>query len=109
MTGRTGTDLPILPDKRPDHMGVWDEDADTIWLPREHYPKRIDAIRFAMEQWYCALPDVRCRSRWMRYQPRVVAGYTLDGYTDPGYSEDQWWECEKNDPNAFQVWRLESA
>lgn len=36
-------------------------------------------------------------------------GYTLDGYTDPGYTEDLWSECAKDEPKAFQVWRLESA
>ena len=98
-----------LPDKRPDEMGVWDEGSDMIWLPREHYAKRSLAIKWAMDQWSCAWLDVRCLSRWMRYTPHVNPGYTLDGYTDLGYTEDLWSECAKDEPDAFQVWRLESV
>ena len=103
------TDAPTLEDKRPDEMGVWCDDDETIWLPREHYPKRSQAIRWAVDQWTCDWLDVRCLSRWMRYTPRVVGPFDLDGFTDPGYTEDLWSECAKDEPNAFRVWRLESA
>jgi len=93
----------------PDEMGVWDEGSDTIWLPRSRYPKRSQAIQWALHQWGCDWLDVRCRSRWMRYTPRVVEGYTLDGHTDPGWTEELWSECDKDEPNAFRVWRLESS
>ena len=95
----------IVTPHEPDQMGVWDEDAETIWLPVTHYPKRIDAIRFVMHEWAVPLPEVRCRVRWMAYKP--FTAYNLDGSV--AWSEDQWFECEKTEPGAFKVWRLEAA
>ena len=79
----------------PDEMGVHDEYSDAIWLPRSLYPKRIDAIRWAMDFNSCAFLDVRCLSRWMRYTPEG--------------GEDLWTECDPSDAGAFRVWRLENA
>lgn len=96
--------------KIPDRMGVWSEYDETIWLPREHYPTRWDAIKFAMQEWGTHhLPDVRCLSRYMRYDPHVVEPFEWDGRKDPGYTEDLWIECSGNDEGAFRVWRLEPA
>jgi hypothetical protein len=95
--------------KEPDEMGVWSEAQETVWLPRSLYPARTDAIRWAIDQWSVGWLDVRCLSRWMRYEPRVVGGFTLDGRTDPGWSEDWWVECDRDDPQAFRVWRLEAV
>lgn len=95
--------------KLPDEMGVWSEDG-VIWVTREHYPTRWDAIKFGMEhlETYC-LPDVRCRSRYMRYQPHVVPPFEWDGRKDPGYTDDEWYECAPDADGAFRVWRLEPA
>lgn len=91
-------------DKRPDAMGVWAEEGDTVWLPREHYPKRSSAIAWAVAGWGVAWPEVRCLSRHMRYTPEVHL------YPDgSGWSDDLWSECDRNEPGAFPVWRLESA
>lgn len=104
----TATECPVP--HEPDAMGVWSEDDELIWLPRSVYERRIDAIRWAMDQWQVSLPEVRCRSRWMRYTPFVARGYTRDdGTVDPGWSEDRWSECDRSEPGAFRVWRLEAA
>lgn len=96
--------------KEPDAMGVWNESAETVWLPRSLYPNCIDAIKWAMTEWDVTLPEVRCLSRWMRYAPHVVGGYTReDGTVDPGWTEDFWIECPATEPGAFRVWRLEGA
>jgi len=97
--------------KLPDEMGVWQDDDSVIWLPRHHYPKRIDAIRWAMDQWACHFLDVRCLSRFMQYTPHVQPTVTYDNgaTTYPGWSEDRWTECDKDEPAAFAVWRLEDA
>lgn len=80
--------------KEPDAMGVWSDEDATVWLPRSLYPKRIEAIRWAMEQWSCRFLDVRCLSRWMRFQAR---------------DWEEWWiECGRDEPGAFRVWRLEA-
>lgn len=89
--------------KRPDEMGIWSDGGDIIWLDRDQYPKRYDAIKFALEHWCCDFIDVRCVVRWMRYEPFVA--HKLDGSV--AWSEDQWYECEKDEPGAFKVWRLE--
>lgn len=88
--------------KLPDEMGIWTDGGETIWLPKALYPKRSDAIRFAMEQFGCGFTDLRCLSRWMRYQP--FTAYNLDGSVS--WSEDEWCECGKDDAGAFQVWKL---
>jgi hypothetical protein len=82
-------------------MGVWEECGDTVWLPRSLYTKRSDAVKWATQEWGVHWLEVRCLSRWMRYTPYV--------FTDPDYIEDQWSECQRDDPGAFRVWRLESA
>ena len=88
-----------------DAMGVWDEDSETVWLPRTHYARRIDAIVWAMQEWAVSLPEVRCRSRWLRYAPRE--------YRDEHgrvYDVEDWWvECDRGVAGAQAVWRLESA
>jgi hypothetical protein len=88
----------------PDAMGVWSEDGE-VWLPREHYPKRSDAIRWAVDQWVCRWIDVRCLSRWMRYEPLLARNF--DG--EVVWEEDRWFECARDFPGAFPVWRLETA
>ncbi len=89
----------------PDEMGVWAEDGELVWLPRSRYPKRIDAIRWAMSEWQCDFLSVRALARWARWQPFTARA--LDGSV--AWSEDEWWECAKDAPGAFQVWRLEAA
>ena len=89
----------------PDHMGVWADDCELVWLPRSIYPKRIDAIRWAMDEWSCDFLEVRALARWMRWQP--FSAHNLDGSV--AWSEDQWYECEKDALGAFRVWRLEAA
>lgn len=91
--------------KEPDEMGVWSDSGELVWLPRSLYPKRISAIVWAMETWTCGFTEVRCRARWMRYEPWISR--ELDGSI--AWSEDQWHECEENAPGAFRVWRLEGA
>ena len=105
---RTPDETPMPDVKEPDEMGVWSDDDAWIWLPRSLYPKRNDAVKWAMKQWSCHFLDVRCLSRWMVYDPRIVPPFTLDGHTDPGFTEDLWSECDKATPGAFRVWRLES-
>lgn len=76
----------------PDRMGVWDEAGDTIWLPREHYPKRSAAIAFAVREWDVPWTGVRCLARHLRAR------------------NDHWYiECSPDHPDAFPVWRLEVA
>lgn len=78
----------------PDGMGVW-SDYGEVWLPRSAYPKRSDAIRWALDMWSCHFLDVRCLSRWMVFRPR---------------DWEEWWEeCEPDTPGAFRVWRLEQV
>ena len=102
--------FPIVEPHEPDEMGVWSDGGDIVWLPRSQYPKRIAAIRWAMDQWGVTLPEVACLSRWLRYEPHVVGGFTReDGTDDPGWSEDRWYECEQDALGAFRAWRLESA
>jgi hypothetical protein len=87
----------------PDEMGVWNEDGDLVWLPRSLYPKRIDAILWTMRQWGCSFGEVRCLSRWMRYEPHVAR----NGDGSIAWQEDRWWECPKDAPGAFRAWKLE--
>lgn len=89
----------------PDEMGVWAEDGELIWLALAHYPKRIDAIQWAMKEWTCSLPEVRCRKRFLTYDP--FTAYNLDGSV--AWTEDGWRECEKDAAGAFPAWRLEAA
>lgn len=89
----------------PDSMGVWAEDGELVWLPRSVYPTRYDAVRWAMGEWTCEFLSVRALARWMRYKPYVARN--LDGSV--AWREDQWYECEKDAPGAFRVWRLEAA
>ncbi|MCR4338586.1 MAG: hypothetical protein NUW01_01730, partial [Gemmatimonadaceae bacterium] len=104
--GGSGLEPLAVPEIRePDEMGVWGEWDDTVWLPRSRYPRRIDAIRWAMQQWDVALPEVSCLSRWMRYEPHVER----DSDGSVLWEEDRWWECDKDLSGAFRVWRLESA
>ena len=91
--------------KLPDAMGVWSDGGDVVWLPREHYPTRMEAIRWAMREWAVTLPEVRCRSRWLRYEPHVARN--ADGSV--AWAEDYWIECAKDEPGAFPGWRLEAA
>jgi hypothetical protein len=85
-------------------MGVWAEDGAVVWLPRSLYPKRIEAIRWAMHEWGVTLPEVSCLSRWMRYEPLMVDDFS------PGWTDDNWFsECDKDQPGACRVWRLEAA
>ncbi len=99
----SATDCPAP--HEPDEMGIWNEDGDTIWLPRSLYPTRWAAIKWAMDQWTCSFLEVRCVVRWMRWTPFVARA--LDGSV--AWSEDQWFECKPDDPSAFKVWRLEAA
>lgn len=82
----------------PDHMGVWTDAGDTVWLPRSLYPERSQAMTWAMREWSCLYLEVRCLARWMRWDSRPR-----------DYPVDLWVECEKGDDGAFRVWRLEAA
>src|ERR1044072_8646227 len=82
---------------RPDHMGVWSESGDLIWLPREHYPKHSDAIAFAVAEWGATWIEVRCRARFMRYDPYIA--YHADG--SEAWRDDLWSECPHDSRGAF--------
>lgn len=86
----------------PDHMGIWTDSGDVVWLPRSFYPKRNDAIKWGMEQFGCGFLDIRCHARWMRYEPFVAR--KLDGSV--AWQKDEWYECSEADPGAFKVWKL---
>ena len=87
----------------PDSMGIWSEDGE-VWLAKEHYPKRSQAIMFAMKHFGCGFIEVRCRSRWMRYDPQE---YPESVEPLVFITEDFWVECDKDHPAAFPVWRCE--
>jgi hypothetical protein len=82
-------------------MGVWSDVDALVWLPRSHYPRRSDAIRFALDTiGYVHWTDVRCLSRWMRWDPSER----------PDDARGDWWvECKSDASGAFRVWRLEAA
>lgn len=94
-------EVPV--DKRPDHMGVWSDDGDPVWLPREHYPTRTEARYFAMRELDAMFMEVKVLSRWMRYDPHIAG--TRE---EPLWWDDLWVECDRSEPNAFPVWRVES-
>lgn len=87
--------------REPDDMGIWSEDGE-IWLPRSRYPKRSAAIQFAMREWSVTFTEVSCWARWMRYEP--FTAHNLDGSV--AWTEDRWYECGRDEPGAFPVWRL---
>lgn len=91
-------------DKRPDRMGVWADEGERVWLPKEHHPTRTDARRFAMSEMECGFMEVKVLSRWMRYAPYVAT----DEGRQPIWLDDLWTECSKDEPNAFPVWRIEA-
>lgn len=95
--------IAVVEPKLPDAMGVWSEYGE-VWLPRALYPRRWDAIKFALDHWGADhFLDVRCLSRWMRYAPNEAPPNEAD------YPVDYWIECGKDAPGAFRVWRLEQA
>ena len=75
-------------------MGAWGDNG-VVWLPWSRYPKRGDAIGWAVAEWEVHWTDARCLSRQMVQRPRG--------------GEDFWAECEPDTPGAFRAWRLEQA
>ncbi len=88
-----------------DALGVWSEDGWPIWLPLHFTPRRSDAIAWAVSEFHMTWPEVRCRKRWMRYEPYIA--HNADG--SEAWRDDLWSECAADAPGAFQVWRLEEA
>lgn len=91
-------DAAIAP-RLPDHMGIWSDGGDIVWLPLALYPNRLGAFRFAREEWDASPRDVYVTRVWMRFDT-----------DDP---EERWVECTSdepgNEPGAFLCWRLGAA
>jgi hypothetical protein len=75
-------------------MGIWSEDGDRVWLPKELFPTRSDAKRFAVMYCEATWIDVRVRTRWMAYAPHSA----FDDY--PYHLTD------KDDEGAFACWEI---
>lgn len=91
--------------KLPDHMGVWSDGGEIVWLPRALYANRHAARKFAMDEWGCGFLGVYITTTWMRYEEFVAR----HGDGSVAWQEDRWFECDGHDPGAFKVWRLEAA
>lgn len=80
-------------------MGIWSGDG-VVWLPKEHFPTRNDAKRFAVaEDIYDSWIDVRCRTEWMK--------------PDADHEDSPFDEFESyytgalpGEEGAFECWRL---
>ena len=76
-------------------MGIWFNDGELIWLPKEFYPTRNDAKRFAVGEAGYDWIDVRVRTRWAKETEPV------------GIQFDKWYgPAEKDEPGAFEVWEV---
>lgn len=79
----------------PDHldMGIWADDGETIWLPKELYPTRNKAKMFAVNECGVFYSDIRVRSQWMCFLP-----------SEP--PEIAFVRCTADDPEAFECWEI---
>lgn len=80
-------------DLAPLDMGIWSEDG-TVWLPKQLFPTRNDAKRFAVAEMDHCWIDVRVRTKWMKHAPTSP----LDDY---GYHF-----AEPGEPGAFECWEV---
>jgi hypothetical protein len=90
------TEAPHLMDR----MGAW-SDNGTAWFAREHYPTRADVRRFYISEFDPAIPyiELRVLARYARHAPDDPAAPEFDG--------EFWVQCQKDEPGAFPVWRVE--
>jgi hypothetical protein len=90
------TEAPHLMDR----MGAW-SDNGTAWFAREHYPTRADVRRFYISEFDPAIPyiELSVLARYARHAPDDPAAPEFDG--------EFWVQCQKDEPGAFPVWRVE--
>jgi len=82
----------------PDAMGAWNADG-TAWLPRRFYATRNEARSAYAAIVGCDYFETEARARWCRHAPADPAAAEFDG--------DYVVECERDEPGAFPVWRIE--
>lgn len=79
----------------PLDMGIWSDDG-IVWLPKELFPTRNDAKRFAVAEMDHEWIEVRVRTKWMK---RVRLSL-LDEY---GY----YLLASPGEEGAFECWEIE--
>lgn len=78
-------------------MGIWWNDGEKIWLPKEFCPTRNDAKRFAVAECYSDWIGVRVRTVWVEEVPHEL-------WSD----EFTYRRVEKNTPGAFECWEIDT-
>jgi len=68
-------------------MGIWSDDG-IVWLPKQNFPTRNDAKRFAVNEMGHAWVEVRVRTCWMKPDPESSEGlYARSGQGEAGAFE----------------------
>ena len=78
-------------------MGIWWNDGERIWLPKEFCPTRNDAKRFAVRECYSDWILVRVRTVWVKEIPHEV-------FADESHYE----RSDRHDPDAFECWEIDT-
>jgi hypothetical protein len=80
-------------------MGIWSGDG-IVWLPKQFFPTRNDAKRFALnEDIYDYWTEIRCRTEWMK-RDRSHDASSYDEF------ESYYVRAEPGEDGAFECWRL---
>lgn len=87
--------VQALPDRL--NMGIWWNDGERIWLPKEFCSTRNDAKRFALAECMSEWVDVRVRTVWVRELP--------DRFWD---GEFDYIRAERGEEGAFECWEIDT-
>lgn len=79
-------------------MGIWWNDGERIWLPKEFCETRNDAKRFAVAECYSEWINIRVRTVWIVETPDPLwAGeyhYRRASHLDPPTNTIECWEID---------------
>ena len=74
-------------------MGIWSDDNSLVWLPKELYPARNDAKRFAVAELEAVWVEIRVRTAWMCPDEAFL-------------HEGLYVKCLPDHPEAIECWEI---